>query len=141
MKVDTRNALKTIEKQLATMQRKGTDLRPIFRNNKKQLKEAMRANMARQNDSSGKRWKRTKPFPGRDTSKTLGQKLVSASKISFSKNHIEIKSTLPWTGIHQEGGTAYRGAKIPKREFFYASKSFLNILAKSIVKYIAGNKR
>jgi phage gpG-like protein len=47
------------------------------------------------------------------TVKVTGDELIAFSKV-------------PWAGIHQHGGTAGRGAKIPAREFLWLSETFFS---------------
>ena len=46
----------------------------------------------------------------------LGQ-IANSFSIDFDKSNWEMFSRIPWAGVHNEGGTAGHGAKIPKRVF------------------------
>lgn len=45
--------------------------------------------------------------------------------IKFNGSNLAATSKVPWAGIHQYGGTAGHGAKIPARPFLWFSQKFL----------------
>lgn len=49
---------------------------------------------------------------------------------------LEAKSRVPWAFVHQWGGSAGRGAKIPKRMFAWVSEEKLDILVDIIEKWL-----
>ena len=59
-------------------------------------------------------------------------KLRTAFGITFARDHIEAKSKIPWAGVHFWGGTAGKGAKIPSRDWLYASDDFMVALVRRI---------
>lgn len=50
--------------------------------------------------------------------RVLGR-LASSMKSKISGSVLEVKSTIEWSGVHNEGGTAGHGAQIPARPFNY----------------------
>lgn len=47
-------------------------------------------------------------------------------------------SRVPWSAIHQEGGRAGRGSRIPARPFLWLSDGFLSTAEKTIADHVAG---
>ena len=44
-----------------------------------------------------------------------------------SRTSLRGESRVPWSGIHQDGGTAGRGSRIPARPFLWMSEEFLRL--------------
>lgn len=63
--------------------------------------------------------------------KTLGR-IASSIKSKVSETSVNVSSEIYWSGVHNDGGTAGRGAKIPKREFLAITDDDLKVLAKLI---------
>ncbi len=65
--------------------------------------------------------------------KILGR-LPTAISMKTSASGVVIESKVAWSGIHQEGGTAGRGARIPARPFLWISERFLDLAAEKLAK-------
>lgn len=81
-----------------------------------------RASAADRASASRKRRKRRRPSRRR----LLG-KLPGAVKVTSTRSSVTIESRVAWSGIHQHGGTAGRGAKIPARPFLWISQKLRGI--------------
>ena len=72
---------------------------------------------------SGRKGEKLRERLGRaesDAEKEQGQvlgRIAGSIKARVQGSTLEIYSSIPWAGIHNEGGTAGRGAKIPARTF------------------------
>ena len=65
-------------------------------------------------------------------------RLKSAFVVEFSRDEIAAFEIVPWSGVHQEGGTVGHGAVIPQREHIYMSTTFLNIADERIAEHVFG---
>lgn len=63
-------------------------------------------------------------------------RLKSAWTIAYTRGSLTGESKAPWSGIHQDGGVAGRGARIPARPFAWVTDSFLGVVADSVLKYL-----
>jgi phage gpG-like protein len=50
-------------------------------------------------------------------------------------------NAVPWSGVHNEGGTVGHGSVIPQREFVFLSDPFLGIAAEKITEFVHGGWR
>ncbi len=50
-----------------------------------------------------------------------------ATSVSFSRTELVVASNIEWADVHQSGGVAGKGAKIPERTFIYLSDKFIAI--------------
>jgi phage gpG-like protein len=60
----------------------------------------------------------------RDMSQLLGRLPVAVSTTARGST-LTAQSKVPWSGVHNDGGVAGHGAKIPQREFVFISPPFL----------------
>lgn len=60
-------------------------------------------------------------------------RLSTALNITTTPSSLVVTSKIPWSGIHQDGGTAGRGSRIPAREFLWWSEELLERVAFAIV--------
>lgn len=63
-------------------------------------------------------------------------KLSSAIKIFIDRSTLTVQSMVKWSAIHQHGGIAGRGARIPRREFLWFSPDFLSEVRKKFLDYL-----
>ena len=63
-------------------------------------------------------------------------RLPSLIKAKADRDGITLTSKVKWSGIHQEGGTAGRGSRIPKRSFLWWSEAFLGTAADAALRYV-----
>lgn len=56
--------------------------------------------------------------------------------IKYDRGSLSATSGAKWSGIHQEGGVAGRGARIPARPFAWVSGSFLGAVADHVLEHI-----
>jgi phage gpG-like protein len=136
------------------------DLRPVFR----QMKPVLKTDVARHfNNQQGPNG----PWPGRSRGqwrKIRGRKgntykrgkragALNAKGIKkyraqlgrlrgvytwrTAKQRMEMHSRVPWSGIHQEGGVAGRGSRIPARTFLWAGPVAMYTYAKLSTEHVA----
>ena len=146
--------LRQVESALRRLQLAGGDLAKVFRAARKEFRADMRAHAKDQQGFDG-RWKplaastqrqrRARPNKQghRRTRKqkprrfrVLGR-LPSAFKIEVTKKSIRGVSRVPWSGVHQLGGRAGKGARIPSRPFLWVSTHLLGIVRDKAVAYMA----
>lgn len=63
-------------------------------------------------------------------------KLLSAITYTAGRSGVVAESRVSWSGIHQWGGTAGRGAKIPARPFLWLSASLVANAAAKVRDYV-----
>jgi phage gpG-like protein len=61
----------------------------------------------------------------RKPSQMLGR-LPKAFKSYVSEDHLKLRQMVGWADVHDQGGTAERGARIPARPFAWFSESLAN---------------
>lgn len=62
-------------------------------------------------------------LPGSVTTRVTPRSLIAESKV-------------PWAGIHNEGGTAGRGSRIPARPFVFMSEEFLRQAQRDLADFV-----
>lgn len=67
--------------------------------------------------------------------KLLGR-LASTIKARVQKNRLEVYSTVPWAGVHNKGGTAGKGSRMPPRTFLELEADDVDVLGKMIVDHV-----
>lgn len=134
---------------LTAMQAAGRDLRPVF----KELRPLVRADL-KQHFADEAAPESAWPGPSRATLEKILAKRGSMSKkgkgllrrgarrleramknplgrlksawaFSVGPRFLEARSKAPWSGVHQEGGTAGHGAHIPQRTFAWFSEALI----------------
>jgi phage gpG-like protein len=135
------------------------DLRPVFREMKPVLKTDVARHFAAKAGPDA-------PWPGRSRSgwhriraqagntykrgkrkgalNARGQKRYSSQlgrlrgvyRWRTAKKRMEMHSKVPWSGIHQEGGTAGHGARIPARPFLWAGPVAMRTYAKLTAEHL-----
>lgn len=62
--------------------------------------------------------------------------LSNSIKASVSKGTLIIRSEVPWSAVHNDGGSAGHGAQLPKREFLAVDEEDLDILESFLLEHI-----
>ena len=90
------------------------------------------------------------PWPARAASTTQGRgkrrarirrrrllgRLSSAINIYVRRSALVVQSKVRWSNVHQQGGTAGRGARIPERRFLWWSGELLDHVAKRLLDHV-----
>lgn len=74
----------------------------------------------------------------RRMSRRILGRLPGAVKIEAGRNRIVARSKSRWSGVHQDGGTAGRGARIPARPFLWVSDALEAALRFIFERHILG---
>jgi phage gpG-like protein len=69
------------------------------------------------------------------SSKVLGR-MASSIASSVNNGRLTIWSRIPWSAVHNEGGVAGHGAKIPERTFLTIEEKDLNVLVALLLEYL-----
>jgi len=108
---------------------KRVDGRKVFRESKKPLRVDLREHAKAQSAPDG-RWSpiasSTKERRGRRR-RLLGR-LPTAIAITSGVDFVRAVSRAKWSRIHQDGGTAGHGSRIPQRTFMWASKKLTRLV-------------
>jgi phage gpG-like protein len=64
--------------------------------------------------------------------------LPSTWKTSTNASELKLSHRVKWATIHDEGGTAGKGARIPKRQFMYWSPEFLEESVEAFAEFVMG---
>jgi phage gpG-like protein len=144
---------------LDAMVRAGRDLRPVWQRARKDLRDDLKQHFdeakgpdgtwAPRAQSSIDRILRTggrrknvtkkgvvKKRAARRLKNQLGR-LRTAWRITYNARQIEAASIVKWAGVHQWGGTAGRGSRIPARPFAWASDALVGKIAVGVRDHIA----
>lgn len=144
---------------LNEMVKAGRDLRPVFKDARKDLRVDLKAHfdaasgpdgawaprapstVARILSTGGHRRNVTrkgkvKKGAARRLANQLGR-LKSAWRITYDKGQLVATSNVKWAGIHQFGGMAAKRALIPARPFAWVSDVFLGALSVSVAAHVA----
>jgi phage gpG-like protein len=141
--------LSDVELRLAAMRRRSRSLSPAFR----EIGKAMRLDQrdhAKEREGPEGEWPKRSPRTlaklragGRRARRPLG-KLVRAVTYRATKLGAVAESRIAWSGIHQHGGVAGRGAKIPARPFLWISEKLFReaerILEVTLVRAFEGGR-
>ena len=154
--------LRDLDKAFKRLERRGADLREIWRQVKRPFRQAQIKHIRDQRDDKGskfrtlslqtrlkrigssgrgksftKRGKLRKPVRRR-LNKVLSAKLLSKVKFEVTPLSLSIESNIvgksgkKWPGVHQHGGRAGRRARIPKRTFMYVDDELLARIVRDI---------
>ena len=154
-KVDMRRADRKFKKaKLAA-----GDLRPVFRQMKPVLKADTARHFQQQHGPDGpwpgrsrSGWRRVRGKPGNTYKRGKRAGALNARGIKryrlqlgrlrgvytwkTAKQRMEMHSRVPWSGIHQDGGRAGHGAKIPARTFLWAGPVALHTYEKLAAEHV-----
>jgi len=137
----TRIDLRDVRRGLRGLRRAASDLRPAWRELRTPFRKEQREHFRDQEGPDGK-WpalqsesksrnlrrarrtatKRGRPMPRRASRKMLGK--LRSFAIMASRRRLRAISKIPFSGIHQEGGRAGHGARIPRRTHLWVSDQF-----------------
>lgn len=153
--VDTRRA----KRKLDRIKRSANNLRPVFQVVKKPLRADIADHFARTMGPDG-------AWPGRSTAaydRLRGQRgntyrrgrrkgrlnargvkrfrnqlgrLKGSYRYKTATKRFEMWSRVPWATIHQSGGVAGRGVRIPARPFMWASPRFMRIYERELAAHL-----
>jgi phage gpG-like protein len=98
------------------------------------LTEAARAAHTRNLRANRKRLHPKKFARGR--SKNILGRLPSAIMVTAGDLFVRAASRVDWSGVHQDGGHAGKGASIPKRTFLWLSDRVVEITREVLLKHV-----
>lgn len=138
--ISTTVKLGALERAFNTLRR--PDLRPAWKEARQPLRADIASHRNQQRGPDG-------PWPARSSSTRLRSsskrksrprrmlgKLPTALTMKSDRRRVAMVSRVPWSKVHQDGGTAGRGARIPARPFLWASKTVIDVVGGIIVKHI-----
>lgn len=79
--------------------------------------------------------KRRPGSKSRPTARGILGRLPKAIRVRPSRSEVSVESTVAWSGVHQHGGKAGKGAKIPARPYLWMSEDFRNRAASELIKH------
>lgn len=120
-----------VESRLAAMARTTNRLAPAFRELRKPMRDDQREHQRQQEGPDGK-WKPRAPSTmaairrrkRRRLPRLLGR-IPAAIKVKSDGKSVTAQPAVWWFAIHQHGGRAGRGAKIPARPFLWVSDALI----------------
>lgn len=65
-------------------------------------------------------------------------RLPSALNMKVTRSSLTVQSKVPWSGVHQHGGRAGNGARIPQRHFLWFSDEILDLAAERLQDHVKG---
>src|SRR5690606_27038072 len=124
--IDADFDMRAVERSMAALERRARDARPLYQ----ELKPAVRADQrdhGRRQQGPGGRWARHDPDTRsrRPRRRRVLGRLPPAVQYSAQPDGVTARSRVRWSAIHQDGGTAGKGARIPARPFLWFSPQFL----------------
>lgn len=121
-----------VEKGLDAMQRRSKALGPAFQALKKPMREDQKEHRKTKTGPSGSWAPRSAATLAahhgkRKLARTLLGKLPTAVSYKATAHGVTGESKVKWSAVHQEGGSAGHGAKIPARPFLWISDKLLDL--------------
>ena len=141
--------LSKLDKAFAGMSRRGRNLAPAFRGLAPDLKKDQQKHWRARQAPDGK-WaplapstvkKRSSRARGRKVSTLPLGKLRTGIGVQWNRRSLWAESKSPWSGVHQHGGTAGRGSRIPGRMFLWLSSGMIDKTKTALLAYIVRRKR
>lgn len=141
--------ISAVDRGLDALTRAARDLGPAFKEARKPVRKDQRDHAQRRQGPDGP-WqpksrltrarealaaKRAKRRPR--TKRLLGR-LPGAIKVESNRWRVVARSKSRWSNVHQEGGTAGRGARIPARPFLWVSDALEAALRFVFERHILG---
>jgi phage gpG-like protein len=127
--------LSDLDAGLAAVIRRGKDFSPFFR----KMQPAVKRHQKKHKGGPDGKWDRHQPSyrKAKRLRKRRGKKVARGTLGKLKRSHrtkvndfgIEISSPVKWANIHQEGGTAGKGAQIPPRPFLWWEDPFARDVA------------
>ena len=119
-----------VERSLDAMQRRAKALGGAWRLIKGEMREDQRDHAKSASAPDGKWPPRAAATLEKAKSKgrarrTLG-KLPTSTTYTATSSGAQARSRVPWSGVHQEGGTVGRGSVIPARPFLWISDNLID---------------
>ncbi len=119
------------------------DLRPAFAMARKPLRDDQREHAKKQEGPDGS-WaprksatrQRAQSRRNRRPRKLLGR-LPGAIAVKAERDRVIGRSLVKWSGVHQDGGVAGRGARISARPFMWPSGAVVERVAGILADYVA----
>lgn len=154
--------LTEVDRSMSDVERRSKLLAPAFRELRVPLRRDQ-ARHAKDQAGPGGSWPPRSPFTeARRKSRNRGRRVTKAMKViglakskrrptpkrilgrlpgaviyTVGQLFIRATSRVPWSGIHQRGGRAGRGVKIPAREFLWLSMLLLETTSSVLARYVA----
>lgn len=136
--------LTDVERGLLGLDLRPSALRPVFNELRNPLRQDLRDHQAKERGPDGKWPARSRGTTSRLTSRRRGRTASGrrrgrrkAGRLLGRLPHLFVlrvnawglsaENRAKWSLIHAEGGTAGRGARIPKRDYAYMSDQFLDL--------------
>lgn len=117
------------------------DLRPAWREVRKPFRADLADHRKRREGPDGPwapRASSTKTrTSGRKRARRLLGRLPTAIVVKTDRGKLTATSRVRWSAIHQDGGRAGHGARIPARTFLWASERFLELAGGAVARRIA----
>lgn len=113
------------------------NLRPGFVSARGDLRADLRDHAKKQQGPDGTWPARAGSRRNRRPRKLLGR-LPGALSIRSTRDRMVARSLVDWSAIHKTGGTAGRGARIPARDWLWASDVALTRIAGVLARFVAG---
>lgn len=136
--IDAKVNLGLLDKALNSLRK--PDLRPAWKEARQPLRRDIADHRKQQAGPDGT-WparaastKERARYGGRPR-KILGRMPTALQTLS-DRRRVAMKSRVAWSAVHQEGGTAGRGSKIPARPFLWASELVLDAVAQIVVRHL-----
>jgi phage gpG-like protein len=119
--------LRSLDAGIKDAVKNGRNLSPVFRDLLPLMKADQKVHF-RSSESPDGSWRAR----AQSTVKSHGKrpilgKLRSAFTVEFGPKFIRALSKVKWSGVHQEGGTAGYGARIPQRTHLWLSDDFVDL--------------
>jgi hypothetical protein len=135
--------LTRVQRGLDALYARGRDTRPVLAAMRIPARKDQMQHGKEQQGPNGP-WKRRAASTTSGRSKRRRQirrrrllgRLSSAVVTRVARGGMVVESQVAWSEIHQSGGTAGRGAKIPARPFLWWSREILDEIAAKITEYV-----
>jgi phage gpG-like protein len=124
------------------MERAGGQMAPVFHKLRRPLLDDQREHALRAEGPDGP-WPGWRKYRGRWQStgsrkrsrRPLG-KLPKATQTRHTTRSVYVRSVVRWAAVHQEGGTAGKGAVMPARPFLWVSETLRESAAREIAAHL-----
>lgn len=117
------------------------DLRPAWKEARKPLRADIRDHRKKQEGPDGTwspRAAATKARSGKNgRARRLLGKLPTALTTLSDRRRVALRSRVAWSDVHRTGGTVGHGARVPARDFLWASGQVLETIAGIVAKHLA----
>lgn len=150
LEIDTRGVERFVSRGFRKLEKMGADLRPILRELRKPVVDDQRDHRKKREGSDGK-WPalatstrdryRQMRRAGRKPPRGLLGRLPAAFKIRFERKRLVLESRVKrFSRAHQEG-LRVRHGRLPKREYYWISRSLLAAAQDVVVRELAKASR